>query len=305
MILYFLLLPIVFLIGLITSYQDFRYNKIKNKWIVLGLVWGMTVYFTLLLWNLFGDSTIPNSYIFKVFINFAISLLISYLLWYFNLWPAGDAKLFLTFSFLLPLTFYWRSYLPFFPSFAFFTNTFLIALLFLLIQSFCFLIKGLKELNKKKILEFKAKIKKNYPSLLKNIAFFFVLFFIFLFLQEMLIPRTDKGILAASPLFIFIIFYLFRKILKRVFQKYIYPAIGIFILILIFFWDKIDFISLAETSFFYMLLFFIFSGTLSLYLEATKSEHFPFAVFLFFGIILTMILKGSLISFLLNPWSII
>jgi Flp pilus assembly protein protease CpaA len=141
----YLFLPMIFLIGLITSYQDFRYGKIKNKWIILGLAWGLGIYLFFLVWGLISEPIISFSYIFKVFINSFIALIIGYLLWYFNLWSAGDAKLFALFAFLLPLEYYWRTALPYFPSFVLLINIFIPVLVFYLIKYFVFLVKLLTE----------------------------------------------------------------------------------------------------------------------------------------------------------------
>jgi len=124
----FLLLPVLFFIGLVTSYQDFRYGKIKNKWTILGMAWGLGIYILCIIWALifpYLSQIFPKisffilpSYILKVFINSAFALIVGYLLWSFDFWSAGDAKLFLVFSLLLPLKYYWKSALPYFPSFA-------------------------------------------------------------------------------------------------------------------------------------------------------------------------------------------
>ncbi|MBU2634963.1 hypothetical protein KJ841_00605, partial [Patescibacteria group bacterium] len=68
MILDYLFLPLLFFIGLITSYQDFKEGKIKNKWIILGLIWGLGVY---LLFLIFGS--LSFYYVSKVLINSIIA----------------------------------------------------------------------------------------------------------------------------------------------------------------------------------------------------------------------------------------
>jgi Flp pilus assembly protein protease CpaA len=150
MILNYLFLPMIFLIGLITSYQDFRYGKIKNKWIILGLAWGLGIYLFFLIWGLAIEPIISFSYIFNVFVNGFIALIVGYLLWYFNFWSAGDAKLFALFAFLLPLEYYWRTVLPYFPSFVLLINIFIPVLVFYLIKYFVPLVKLLtkKSLSK-------------------------------------------------------------------------------------------------------------------------------------------------------------
>jgi len=305
MILDYLFLPALFLIGLVTSYQDFRYGKIKNKWIISALIWGIGVYSIFSIWNLFSDSPVSFPYILKVLINGSLALIIGYLLWRFNLWSAGDAKLFFVFSLLLPLKFYWHSYLPFFPSLALLINTFILALVFLFIQSGCFLIKNFRKISKGKILEFRKKTKNDYLMILKNIFGFFSIFLLLLFLRSMVIKHLElKENLFGLPLttFIFLIFYFLRKIFQKIFQKPIFLGIIFLLLIPCLFLEKTNFVFLTKTSFFYIFFFSIFSGFLSLYLGKTKEKYFPFAIFLFLAIILTVVLKGSVISFLLKPW---
>ena len=50
-----LFLPVIFFIGLVTSWEDFCFGKIKNKWIILGLVYGITILAGLFLWNFIAE----------------------------------------------------------------------------------------------------------------------------------------------------------------------------------------------------------------------------------------------------------
>src|SRR3989339_703616 len=121
------ILPIIFLIGIVASIEDIRTGKIRNKWIIFGLVYGIIIYTMLFFWN---ELTLPISFVF------------GFLLWREGVVAAGDVKLFFVFSFLLPTKYYWKSYLPLFPSFALLVNIFVIILVFILCRSlFCFFLK--------------------------------------------------------------------------------------------------------------------------------------------------------------------
>lgn len=109
---------------------DIEHKKIKNKLILVGFLGGFLLF---LLGLTFGF--IRVSYLGDVFMNVFLSLLVAYIFWLFSFWPAGDAKLFILFSFLLPLHFYWKSYLPFFPSIIFLVNIFACAYIFLFVRS--------------------------------------------------------------------------------------------------------------------------------------------------------------------------
>lgn len=162
MVLDLLSLPMLFLISLIISYQDIRYGKVSNKWILLGFLWGVLIIIFFIIWSFAGppisrfyyfnileqppDSpapvfTIRPSYLVSCLVNGGIALVISFLMWRFKAWAAGDAKLFIVYSFLIPLKYYWKTYLPYFPSFVLLVNIFIPIFLYLLIRSFLYYIK--------------------------------------------------------------------------------------------------------------------------------------------------------------------
>jgi len=79
--------------------------------------------------------TIPLNYLSKVILNVVIALTIAFLMWRFKAWAAGDAKLFMVYSLLIPLKYYWKSYLVYFPSFVLLINIFIPIFIYLLIRS--------------------------------------------------------------------------------------------------------------------------------------------------------------------------
>lgn len=80
-------LPVIILLGLVTSYEDISFGKIKNKYIVFALSYAILARLIL---NL------------EVVVPFLTGLLFCFLTWKIGFWTAGDAKLFLAFSLLLP-----------------------------------------------------------------------------------------------------------------------------------------------------------------------------------------------------------
>ncbi|MDD2753120.1 MAG: prepilin peptidase [Candidatus Portnoybacteria bacterium] len=141
------LLPMLFFIGLVTSYEDIKYNKIRNKWITLGLYWGLGALFLFLVWYFLAPSltafyhskilklpadapltvyTFNLPFLLKSFLNFIVAAVVSFIMWKANSWAAGDAKLFIVYSLLIPLFHYQKSYLPVFPSFVLLVNIFLV-----------------------------------------------------------------------------------------------------------------------------------------------------------------------------------
>jgi len=128
---YLFLVPL-FCIGAFCVYGDLKDGKIRNKYIIIGLSWVIVLYLSLFLYTYFGLQQISNlQYISELLTNGVIALIVGYVLWYFNLWAAGDAKLFTIYAFLIPLEFYAKSYFPYFPSFALLVDIFMLILLFL------------------------------------------------------------------------------------------------------------------------------------------------------------------------------
>ncbi len=99
MILYWLL-PAAITLGIISSLEDIRFGKIRNKWIYFGLGYAVLVYHILFFFVDWYDLTIIHFY--ALALNGIIALAIGVLLWRLRLWTAGDAKLYLCFALLVP-----------------------------------------------------------------------------------------------------------------------------------------------------------------------------------------------------------
>lgn len=312
----YLFLPVLFLIGLVTSYQDFKEGKIKNKWIILGLSWSLGIYVLFLIWSFIAPflsqiyskhlTFVLPSYILKVLINSAITLIVGYVLWYFDLWSAGDAKLFFVFSLLLPLKYYWRSALPYFPSFALLINIFIPALLFLMGQNLFYF---LKTFSASKITGFwrgnLLKFKANYPLYLKEFLGFLLIFAAFQIIKYELGSWLSR--FGQWQTLAFLLVMAVRKPLRRVFEKtwiLILVLSGIIFYLTagqLFYSQGIlpKAIFLIKNSVFFMIIFAVASALLS-YVQEQKKKHLPFAVWAFAGVILTIILQGPLISLIVR-----
>lgn len=177
----FFFLPAIFFIGIITSYEDIKIGKIQRKWIVFGLLWSISGYFFLYLLSrlrLIDYGGINYSYFKDIFINTFISVVIAYLLWKCGIWAAGDAKLFIVYTLLIPLDYYSKGYLPYFPSFTLLLNIFIPVFLFIMIMAFFKLIniiiyvfkgenkkKGLFLFAKETLAKIMAKIRGSWQNL--------------------------------------------------------------------------------------------------------------------------------------------
>jgi len=104
------------LLGLVTTYTDLKRRIIENRVILIGLVAAPLLH----LYQLVQNPTLLSVIPYMIY-NLLFSVFAGVLLWYIYIWPAGDAKLFIVFSFLIPLNIYHAEY---FISFDFLINTF-------------------------------------------------------------------------------------------------------------------------------------------------------------------------------------
>jgi Flp pilus assembly protein protease CpaA len=199
LIYFFFLFPIA-VIGIICAYTDIKYNKIFNKWIILGFIYIFLLYVSLFF---LGEKV----YVLKLFLNGIISFSVGFLLWSFRLWSSGDTKLFTLYAFLVPLDFYSKSFIFYFPSFNLLVNLFIPLLFVLIINA---LITTLKELYKfkktKQELKF-PKINKIFQICLFLLKLFLSYVFVFIVLNLFIIPLAKEfpiGELFNNPFIIFI-----------------------------------------------------------------------------------------------------
>jgi hypothetical protein len=321
MILDYLFLPVLVFIGLVTSYQDFCYGKIRNKWIIFGATWGIGIWLLLLGWSQLAHvlsqaysmnfAYIMPSYVLKVAINSSISLVVGYLLWYFDLWSAGDAKLFFVISLLLPLKYYWKSAFPYFNSAVLLINIFSFALVFLALKSLFTVIKSLiKSPNKIRweaifIHQGRKYLVENYTTFIKATLIFFSALLIFQIMRTEI--RMAFGVGQANKWFLAIIFVLLSKTSKyvREFFKKIWLLIPIYLIMIPYLLFR-GFFSAPEniSNFLHTmrnsLSFGLAFGALYLLFAIAKKEeketHMPFAFWIFVGTIITILIKGSLFS---------
>ena len=270
-----LFLPLLFFIGIITSYEDFKYGKVRNKWILLGLFWGLIIIIFFFVWyfvaspitryyyfeiqHLPDDSpapvfTVSLVYLWRVILNVVIALLIAFLMWRFNAWAAGDAKLFVVYALLLPLTYYWKSYLPYFPSFVLLINIFIPIFLYLLFRSCFYYLKFIylrltktdkrgSSLKSDRAREKTDKKKAGWEKI-KSMAVMFLgfigIFLVFGLLQEPIKEHFTINI-SSLQMFIFAALIIFSGALSKIFQKPITFKIIIISLIIILGYGFISF----------------------------------------------------------------
>ncbi|MBU0758326.1 MAG: hypothetical protein KKF44_09730 [Nanoarchaeota archaeon] len=117
-------LPMILFLGLMTSYEDFKFRKIRNKWITLSFLYSFATFIGFSMFLVSRGNEINPLYVKVFFLNMFISLGFGILLWISNLWSAGDAKLFLAYSVLIPLSTYKWGETGAFPGYIILINTF-------------------------------------------------------------------------------------------------------------------------------------------------------------------------------------
>lgn len=314
MIFNYTLLGVILVVGLITSYQDFRERKIRNKWILLGLFSGLAVY-SLLIISYFSDQNLLNflvveevasafpMYLGRVFLNGLIALIFGYILWKFDLWAAGDGKLFALFSFLLPLQYYWRTTLPVFPSFVLMVNIFTPLLLFLILENIFSLFT--KIIKRKKSVSFslksvKEKLGQRGINLISFLAFFSFFHLLFFQISNKFLINNYWRLL--SLILIMIAYQLSNKFLNII-ELTVVSLVGIF-----FYYQGVQFgflkdlsaemFSLLPIMAIFMTTFIIMRELAAISSKKKEKRYMPFAFFALLGVALTVIFQGSLISML-------
>ncbi|MBI2646715.1 MAG: prepilin peptidase, partial [Deltaproteobacteria bacterium] len=101
MLYYFL--PAILALGIITSYEDIRYGKIRNGWVIFALVYAIIIYSALII-NAYFIGKVNTPYLIELMANIGFAVIAGFSMWYFGLWTAGDVKLFIAYSAIIHLS---------------------------------------------------------------------------------------------------------------------------------------------------------------------------------------------------------
>ncbi len=115
-------------LGIVSSISDFRNKKIYNKYIIISIIASIMTY-------VFFFKQIDRIYIKNFAINFIISCLVSFAFFYFKIWAAGDAKLFIAIIFMIPFELYEVSLRNYFPGLYVLIYVFSIAFIYVLLET--------------------------------------------------------------------------------------------------------------------------------------------------------------------------
>jgi hypothetical protein len=183
----FLAAPALIIIGIVSTYTDLKYGRIPNWLIIFGLVYAIGLYVFLFGYNaFFVHQAINGEYIAKALQNIAIALVSGIVLWKFDLWSAGDAKLFTVYAALLPLEAYSNGYVEQFPAFNLLVNLFFPLVVILAVKALLFAFRSVIPLIKNgawresiKVKEMPAVLKKGGVGLAKLFGDYFFMYLIF------------------------------------------------------------------------------------------------------------------------------
>src|SRR4030042_2776571 len=270
---YFFLL-IILIIGLVICYEDFKFGKIRNKWIKLGFILGFIVYLLSLIISLISGQPIAWQDYLMILSNTLIAFIFAFALWYLKLWAGGDAKLFTFYAFLIPLDFYGNWYFKYWPALALLINIVMPIFIYLIIkmllypaqlffnylkhpQLFAEYFKKYQEKNKID----KTKIK---DYLAAGLSFLAILIF-FQVLRNRLGDLLNPYLGNLMTVSYFFLGYTAFKPLRAIMQKWLFVAlilIGLYFGLGIFFYSQLIFADLhkliALQMIFMLSFFYIF-----------------------------------------------
>ncbi|MFH0979235.1 MAG: hypothetical protein V1837_08125 [Candidatus Woesearchaeota archaeon] len=146
-------LPGIILLGIITTYEDLKKGKIRNKWIIAAVVYAIAANLAITGYMAITAQQARGMYFVELAVMAMISLAAGYSIWAAGFWTAGDAKLFFAFSLLVPLDSYRYGYMPYLSSINILINTFIPVFVVLTIFVLIKTTAGQKMENLKKTLE--------------------------------------------------------------------------------------------------------------------------------------------------------
>lgn len=130
----YVFLPFILFFGLLTSYTDIKYSKIRNKHILWALGYALVAYLFLVMFLIKQGTDVRGAYFVELIVSMFFALFAGVMMWYVGLWTPGDAKLFFAYTAIVPLSVYNYGYIKYFPSVIILVNTFVPMFLFLVFK---------------------------------------------------------------------------------------------------------------------------------------------------------------------------
>jgi len=287
-------LPAIIILGVVSTLQDFRARRISNLWITISLVYAIMAHLYLFV---SGDQQ-ETLWFLRSFVNVLASAIVAIYFWKQNWWGGGDAKLFVCYSALVPLSQYPFGYFSYyFAAFLLLITTFVPAAIWTFVHAQINLIKGEKG------------IYYNPPrrafhgwEFLQFSAGFTAIFF----LSNLLILILDQYChwIKDFPVIIWLFSMGFYDAIFRLFKKRLWLVIvlwisGICIVIFVPFFNQINVWRVLINNFIFCMLIVILRKhmfrTIENYVEWSKNNNMAFAGWMFFGVLVIWFSKTA-------PW---
>ncbi|MBR2247940.1 MAG: prepilin peptidase [Clostridia bacterium] len=142
---------IALLIGIVSAISDFKNQKIYNKSIIVAVSLSALMYLVFF-------QQIDETYVKSHLVNFFISCIVSFAFFYFKIWGAGDAKLFIALTFIIPYELYEVSNNNYFASMYLLIYVFSIAFIYVFIETIVLFLIDKEKLNNIKSSKFTKEI---------------------------------------------------------------------------------------------------------------------------------------------------
>lgn len=178
MLIYIQSLIAVFL-GIISLITDVKDKKIYNKNIIIAIIVSSFIY--AIFWK-----QIDIIYFKNYVINIIISLFISFIFYYFKIWSAGDAKLFLAIIYMIPFEIYENEIQNFFPGLYILILIFSSGFLYVVFET---ILLWLKDNHKLKIIK---EINVSKEEFISFITKYFMGYFIVLFINNIVFKIFEE-----------------------------------------------------------------------------------------------------------------
>ena len=198
---------IALVLGIIASITDFKDKKIYNKNIIIASIISICTY--IIFWK-----QIETEYIFNSIINFVITVIISFCFFYFKIWAAGDAKLFLAIILMIPYNVYESQIENVFPALNLLIIIFSVAFIYIVFETIYLWIKDDKKFEKFKI----SQMSKN--ELIDYVISYFMGYFLITFINNMVYTFFEEFSINNAGLMLLcnmlLLMFVYRVIEKRV-----------------------------------------------------------------------------------------
>lgn len=135
---------IAVILGIVSSITDLKNKKIYNKCILTALLISAVSY-------IIFYKQIEINYILNFLINIIITAVVSFLFYYFKIWAAGDAKLFIAITFMIPFEIYEVDIKNVFPSLNLLIIIFSVAFIYVFFETIFLWIKDNQKFESLKI----------------------------------------------------------------------------------------------------------------------------------------------------------